>query len=100
MSALGFGALVVLAFSSQLPAPLPGDVDAGRAIFEGKGQCLSCHRIQGTGGTAARDLSWIGLLRTPDRLRAAVADPAKHPGAGSLTAAEVDRLVAYLRSRR
>jgi SAM-dependent methyltransferase len=92
--------MVVLALSSQLAPPAPADVDAGRAVFEGRGQCLSCHRVQGEGGTAARDLSWIGLLRTPDKLRAAVADPVKHPRVASLTAADVERLVAYLRSRR
>src|SRR5215204_5090353 len=100
MSLPGIGSMVVLALSSQLAPPAPADVDAGRAVFEGKGQCLSCHRVQETGSMAARDLSWIGLLRTPEKLRAAVADPARHPRAASLTATDVDRLVEYLRSRR
>jgi SAM-dependent methyltransferase len=100
MGLLVIGSLAVLALSFQLAPPAPADVDAGRALFEGRGQCLSCHRVQGSGGTVARDLSWIGLLRTPDKLRAAVADPVKHPGAASLATADVDRLVAYLRSRR
>lgn len=94
------GAIVMLALSAQLPPPAVSDVDAGRALFEGKGQCLACHRVGETGGRTARDLSWIGLLRTPEKLRDAVANTSAHPAASTLSAAEVDRLVAYLRARR
>jgi ubiquinone/menaquinone biosynthesis C-methylase UbiE/mono/diheme cytochrome c family protein len=94
------GAIVVLAFSTQLPPPAASDVDAGRTLFEGKGQCLACHRILDTGAGTARDLSWIGLLRTPDKLRAAVTNPATHPRASALAAQEIDHLVAYLRTQR
>ncbi len=93
------GALLFMAFAQAAP-PAPADVDAGRAVLEGKGQCLSCHRIQDTGGGTARDLSWIGLLRMPDKLRAAVLNPARHPNAATLSTQEVDQLVAYLRTRR
>jgi ubiquinone/menaquinone biosynthesis C-methylase UbiE len=98
------GALVTLALSAALSAqaapPAPSDVDAGRVLFEGKGQCLSCHRVADSGSGAARDLSWIGLLRTSDKLRAAVTNPAWHPSSSGLTSSEIDRLVAYLRMRR
>jgi SAM-dependent methyltransferase len=94
------GALFMLALSSQLPPPSAPDVDAGRGLFEGKGQCLSCHRVAETGAGSARDLSWIGLLRTPEKLRAAVTNPAWHPAASKLAPAEIDGLVAYLRMRR
>jgi precorrin-6B methylase 2 len=94
------GAIFLLALSAQLPPPAPTDVEAGRGLFEGKGQCLSCHRILDDGGRTARDLSWIGLLRTPDRLRAAITNPSTHPPASAFTPEEVDRLVAYLRTRR
>ena len=93
-------AFVAFALFAQLPPPAPSDVDAGRAVFEGKGQCLSCHRMADAGGRTARDLSWIGLLRTPDRLRAAVTNPTAHPSASSLTADEIDRVVAFLRTQR
>ena len=33
----------------KLPPPAPTDVDAGRVLFEGKGQCLSCHRVRDSG---------------------------------------------------
>src|SRR5687768_898142 len=93
-------ALFVMALFAQAAPPAPSDVDAGRALFEGKGQCLSCHRVEDAGERAARDLSWIGLLRTPDKLRAAVTNPARHPNESALSTAEVDRLVAYLRTHR
>lgn len=86
--------------AAQLAPPAPADVDTGRALFEGRGRCLTCHRVEETGATTARDLSWIGLLRTPERLRASVTNPATHPAAAALTPAEIDSLVAYLRTRR
>jgi predicted methyltransferase/mono/diheme cytochrome c family protein len=107
------GAILVLAISGhpnaaaafgapapQVAPPAPSEVDAGRGLFEGKGQCLSCHRVSDTGGQTARELSWIGLLRTPDKLRAAVTNPSTHPAAAAFTPQELDRLVAYLRTRR
>ena len=75
-------------------------MDAGRVLFEGKGQCLSCHTVGEAGGRTARDLSWIGLLRIPDKLRAAVTNPAAHKAATTLTSEDIDRLVAYLRTLR
>jgi precorrin-6B methylase 2/mono/diheme cytochrome c family protein len=84
----------------QVAPPIPADVDAGRALFEGKGRCRTCHRVDETGATTARDLSWIGLLRTPEKLRASVTNPTTHPATSALTPAEIDSLVAYLRSRR
>ena len=94
------GAIFAFALFAQLPPPVSTDVDAGRVLFEGKGQCLSCHMVGDTGGRTARDLSWIGLLRIPDKLRAAVTNPAAHKAATSLTPEDIDRLVAYLRTLR
>lgn len=99
MTAAAAGA-IVLALFAQAPPPALSDVDAGRAIFEGKGKCLSCHRLGEEGGRTARDLGWIGLLRVPEKLRAAVVNPASHKASATLTAQEVDRLVAYLRTLR
>ena len=94
------GAIFALVLSAQAAPPVPSEADAGRVLFEGKGQCLSCHRVGDNGGRAARDLSWIGLLRTPDKLRAAVANTTTHASAATLTSAEIGHLVAYLRTRR
>ena len=86
--------------AAQVAPPAPADADAGRALFEGKGRCLTCHRVEETGARTARDLSWIGLLRPPEKLRASVTNPSTHPFASALTPAEIDSLVAYLRTRR
>jgi predicted methyltransferase len=93
MTFAGAGLVSLLALSAQTP-PV-----AGSALFESRG-CLTCHTVNERGATTARDLSWIGLLRTPDSLRRSVTDPSRHPGASTLSSEEVDRLVAYLRTLR
>jgi putative heme-binding domain-containing protein len=40
-----------------------GDAARGRAIFEGKGECTGCHRVNGIGSRVGPDLSDIGKLR-------------------------------------
>jgi putative heme-binding domain-containing protein len=52
-----------------------GDATRGRGIFEGKGECGSCHRVRGYGPRSAPDLSDIGLVRTPAALRRTLVDP-------------------------
>lgn len=54
---------------------LIGDEAKGKVVFEGKGQCGTCHRVNGKGPRVAPDLSDIGTLRTPDALMKAVLDP-------------------------
>jgi predicted methyltransferase len=88
--------LLVAAFS-QAPAPA---VSAGQTLFETRGGCLSCHTVNERGGKTARDLSWIGVLRTPDSLRRSVSDSAKHPAASNLSSSDVEALVAYLGTLR
>lgn len=91
--------LSLTALSAQLPPPSTSAVEAGRARFQAAGQCLTCHRVDGQGADRARDLSWIGVLRTPEKLRAAILNPAIHPGL-SLPPSGVDELIAYLRTLR
>ena len=45
-----------------------GDAIRGQAIFAGKGECSTCHRVYGQGPRAAPDLSNIGALRTAAQL--------------------------------
>ncbi|HEY2013408.1 MAG TPA: c-type cytochrome [Bryobacteraceae bacterium] len=52
-----------------------GDARSGRAIFEGKGGCVSCHRVNGKGSYIALDLSDVGSVRTPSYLEDAILDP-------------------------
>ncbi|HEV2274240.1 MAG TPA: c-type cytochrome [Acidobacteriaceae bacterium] len=53
----------------------PGDPVRGRAIFDGKGACLSCHQAGNQGSRLGSDLSDIARLRTLDQLRASLLDP-------------------------
>jgi cytochrome c oxidase cbb3-type subunit III len=57
-------------------AAAAGDATRGRVIFEGKGGCLKCHRVNGVGGRTAPDLSDIGLARTARALIQKLHDPA------------------------
>src|SRR5262245_10064050 len=54
---------------------LPGDLRRGRALVEGKGQCLSCHSIAGVGGRGAPALSEVGSVRRAVELQRALVDP-------------------------
>ena len=52
-----------------------GDVARGRGVFEGRGACLTCHRVGGRGPRVAPELSTIGALRAPSVLRRLLVDP-------------------------
>ena len=52
-----------------------GDAARGRTIFEGKGACGACHRVNGHGPRLAPDLSDVGIARTPAALERSVRDP-------------------------
>ena len=73
---------------------LRGDPANGKLIFEGKGECLSCHRLQTmtgkVGGFLGPDLSGIGSLRRSIDLERALTDP----GAAIRTDERVVRVVA------
>lgn len=53
-----------------------GDPARGKMLFEGKGECVSCHRVNGIGPRTAPDLSSIGAQRTPVSLQMNMLDPA------------------------
>jgi putative heme-binding domain-containing protein len=52
-----------------------GDVTRGRAIFEGKGGCVGCHRVGRLGSRVAPNLSDIGSQRSPGSLQRSLLDP-------------------------
>jgi cytochrome c oxidase cbb3-type subunit III len=52
-----------------------GDAGRGLAVFDGKGACTTCHRVNGRGSRVAPDLSDIGALRTPASLARSLLDP-------------------------
>jgi putative heme-binding domain-containing protein len=52
-----------------------GDAKKGRAVFDGKGQCATCHRVAGKGPRVAPDLSDIGMARAPASLERSIRAP-------------------------
>jgi putative heme-binding domain-containing protein len=56
-------------------APSGGDATRGRALVEGKGQCLTCHSIGTNGGHAGPALSDIGLQRRSVDLMQSLVNP-------------------------
>ena len=58
---------------------LKGDVATGRALFfKSAGlQCLTCHRVQGTGGTLGPDLSEIGKKYSRAQILESILQPSR-----------------------
>ncbi len=59
---------------------LAGDVARGKALFEGKAECIACHQVRRAGGSASPDvrgpdLSGIGRIRKPNELVRSILDP-------------------------
>jgi mono/diheme cytochrome c family protein len=52
-----------------------GDAARGKAIFEGKGDCLSCHRVQAAGSRVGPDLTDIGALRRANQPETSLTEP-------------------------
>jgi cytochrome c oxidase cbb3-type subunit 3 len=52
-----------------------GSAANGKAIFLGKGNCITCHRIDGVGVRVAPDLSEVGRLRHSDEIQRSILDP-------------------------
>jgi putative heme-binding domain-containing protein len=53
-----------------------GNAQRGKSLFEGKGGCLACHRVEGVGSRTGPDLSDIGLVRSAHFLVQKLQDPA------------------------
>jgi putative heme-binding domain-containing protein len=76
-------ATIVAYLRNMRPAPPPGtptsggtaDLARGRALFQGKGDCGTCHRVNGIGPRVAPDLSEVGAVRTAPELERKLVDP-------------------------
>jgi len=55
--------------------PIRGDAERGKAIFDGKGGCTTCHRVHTTGSRVGPDLTEIGALRRVTDLETSLRDP-------------------------
>jgi putative heme-binding domain-containing protein len=52
-----------------------GDARRGQGVFEGKGGCARCHRVDGKGAGNAPDLSDVGASRSAGSLQRSLLDP-------------------------
>jgi putative heme-binding domain-containing protein len=52
-----------------------GDPARGKLVFDGKGNCASCHSVGGVGGRRAPDLSNVGQARRAPELERALLEP-------------------------
>jgi putative heme-binding domain-containing protein len=56
-------------------ASLVGDATRGKTLFDAKGACASCHRVNGLGSRIGPDLSSVGATRNAAELQRALIDP-------------------------
>jgi PQQ-dependent dehydrogenase (methanol/ethanol family) len=71
-------ALAALVRSLNAPpakSTVRGDTTAGERFFFGKGQCVSCHMISGSGAAIGPALSNVGREMTVDEIQAKLANP-------------------------
>lgn len=54
---------------------LAGNAGSGADLFNGKGECASCHMVNGQGGRLGPDLSRVGENQTPEDLLQSMLDP-------------------------
>ena len=90
-----------LAFSSHAFAASKDQRDRGAELFAGSG-CRHCHTIRNVGGHKGPDLSGVGRNLSKTQIRAQILNGGKQmpPFTDELEPAEVNDLVAYLRSCR
>jgi cytochrome c551/c552 len=76
--------------------------------------CLGCHKLNGTGGVIAPDLTHVGARRTADSIRRKILDPASSIAKGyekmagimpktfgtMMSAAQLEALVQFLASHK
>jgi putative heme-binding domain-containing protein len=92
-------AALIVAYLRSLPGAiagskttgLRGDPANGKVLFEGRGGCLSCHRVQGNGGFLGPDLSSAGLTRRSIELERALTHPNADIRTGTRTATIVNK---------
>jgi putative heme-binding domain-containing protein len=71
-------AVAIVAFlraKASRAASSAGNAANGRAIFAGKANCASCHRVDGVGARLGPDLSEIGRLRHSTDLERSLVEP-------------------------
>jgi putative heme-binding domain-containing protein len=74
----GLVAFIRAGFDVNARAVKVGDATRGRTLFEGKGGCLSCHRVNGKGPRTAPDLSDVGSSRLASSIQGSIVDPSTY----------------------
>jgi putative heme-binding domain-containing protein len=64
-----------LAESPAGATAIPGNASRGKTLFDGKGQCLTCHSVAGVGSRAAPALTEVGSSRRKVELQRSLVDP-------------------------
>jgi len=75
-----FQAATIVAYLRSMAATghgsgIAGDAARGRILFDGKGACLTCHRVGTTGSRVGPDLSSIGAQRRPANIEQSILKP-------------------------
>jgi putative heme-binding domain-containing protein len=65
----------IRAWAEEGRVSVAGNPDRGRALFFGKGDCDSCHAVNGRGARHGPDLSKIGRERRAAELKVSLLDP-------------------------
>jgi cytochrome c oxidase cbb3-type subunit III len=72
---VGQVAAFVKSLGNKPPEQVPGDSVRGANLYATKGQCATCHTVNGRGGAYGPDLSDVGRRRSAAHLRLSVTDP-------------------------
>jgi putative heme-binding domain-containing protein len=78
---------------------VPGDAGRGRQLFEGKGQCLTCHSVGGSGSRRGPSLTEVGAQRRAVELQRSLVDPSAQIRSDSQTVRAVTRQGATITGR-
>jgi putative heme-binding domain-containing protein len=75
-----FRVMTIVAFLRSMAATAqsataPGDAANGKMIFEGKGNCLNCHRVRGAGSRLGPELTDIGANRRAVEIEQSILEP-------------------------
>jgi putative heme-binding domain-containing protein len=95
----------IVAYMRSLSAPdtrstsTAGDVARGRSIFEGRGQCQSCHSVGGVGSRVGPNLTDIGVTRRASELERSLLDPDSEVKVDNRTVRAVTREGAIITGR-
>ena len=84
-----FQATVIVAYLRSMaadkvrPGALVGDAARGKAWYQNKGDCATCHRVKGAGAWQGPDLTEIGTIRRGSEIEKSIVDPEAEVLAGN-----------------